>query len=486
MKKILSSTLAGIAALFGVLLGRAALLPSSPDAPPLPVDADAPAARGAAERLGQAIRYRTISWEEDKAADGEAFTGFHAFLASAYPSAHAAMSRETVGLSLLFRWAGADPAKKPVAFLAHMDVVPVEAGTEAGWAHPPFDGAIADGKVWGRGAVDDKGSIIALFEALERLAASGFRPSRDVYILLGHDEELSGRDGARAIAELLKRRGVRFEWTLDEGSALVDGVIPGARRPVALIATAEKGYATLRIEASAQGGHSSAPGAETAVSRAARAVVAVTDTPYPLELDADTIAFLHALAPELPFARRVALANLWLTGQLVTGELAKSPTVAAAMRTTTAPTMISGGTKENVLPQSAAAVVNYRIHPRDTVEGVRRRAERLIADNMVKVSVQGYAGEPSPRSARGSEGFKAMAASTAAIYGGVPVAPSLVIAATDSRNYVDVADDLYRFSPFIIAADDLQRIHGTDERIDIANLVRGAAWYEDLIRRTAG
>lgn len=485
IRKLLLAAVVAVAALVVTVVGRTVVLPKSAEGgPPIAVDSATPGARAIAERLGEAIRFQTISWGPERAADAAAFEGLHAFLAAAYPAAHGAMTRETVGLSLVYRWAGSDPAQKPVAFLAHMDVVPVEAGTESGWTHPPFDGVVADGKVWGRGAVDDKGSIIVLFEAIERLASAGFRPSRDIYVLLGHDEEISGRDGARRMAELMKSRGVRFAWTLDEGSAIIDGVIPGARRPVALIATAEKGYATLRFDASAPGGHSSAPGPQTAVSRAARAVVAVTENPYPLAFDADTVAFLHALAPELPFAQRAALANLWLTGPLVSKQLGKSPTVAAAMRTTTAPTMIGGGTKENILPQTAHAIVNYRIHPRDTVEGVRARAEKLIGDPDVKVSVLN-GNEPSPRSARDGAGFQAMAAATAAIYGGVPVAPSLVIAATDSRNYVNVADDLYRFTPFILEADDLGRIHGTDERIDIDDLVRAAAWYEDLIKRVA-
>lgn len=486
MKKIFAVIVTALAALAGILVLRTFALPSAAEGPtPTAIEIGAPQAEAMAERLGQAIRFQTISWGPERAADAAAFEGLHDFLAQSYPAAHAAMTREKLGLSLIYRWPGADATKKPIAFLAHIDVVPVESGTEAGWTHPPFDGVVSDGMVFGRGAADDKGSIIALFEGVERLAAGGFRPSRDVYVLLGHDEELSGREGAGRIAELMKARGVRFEWTLDEGSALVDGVIPGATRPVALIATAEKGYATLRFDATATGGHSSAPGPETAVSRVARAVRAVTENPYPLELDADTIAFLHALAPELSFAQRVALANLWLTGPVVKAQLSKNATVAAAMRTTTAATMISGGTKENVLPQTASATVNYRIHPRDTVESVRKRAEKLIADPLVKVSVVGFAADPSPRSARDSAGFKAMAASTAAVYGAVQVAPSLVIGATDSRNYVDVADDLYRFSPFILETSDLQRIHGTDERLSAENLARGAAWYEDLIRRTA-
>ena len=111
-----------------------------------------------------------------------------------------------------------------------------------------------------------------------------------------------------------------------------------------------------------------------------RAVVAVTDDPYPLQINREITAFLHALAPQMPFAKRVALANLWLTRPLIAKSLGDSPTTAAALRTTTAPTMIEGGVKTNVLPQSASAVVNYRIHPRDSVDGVLTRARAQIKD----------------------------------------------------------------------------------------------------------
>lgn len=454
-------------------------------APAAAVDATSADALRMAERLGAAIRFETVSQGVDAPGDPAAFAALHAFLAEAYPAAHAAMTREAVGSSLLYRWPGSDANRKPIAFLAHLDVVPVEAGTESQWTHPPFAGVVADGAVWGRGALDDKATAIALLEAAERLAAAGFRPHRDIYFLFGHDEEIGGRDGAGKLAALLKARGVRLAWTLDEGSAVVDGVIPGARRPIALIATGEKGYVSLRLTAHAPGGHSSAPGADTAVSLLARAVVRLTDKPYPIALDRDSIAFLHAIAPELPLATRAALSNLWLTGPFVKARLARDATVAASLRTTTAATMIAGGTKDNVLPQTATAVVNYRIHPRDTAAGVKARAEKLIGDARVSVeAVQPL--DASRRSSTVAEGYAAIALSTRAAYGAIPVAPSLVIGGTDSRHYVEVSDDLYRFAPVTMTTADLRRFHGTDERLSIDNLARAAAWYEDLMRRAAG
>lgn len=436
-----------------------------------------------AARLGEAIRLRTISWG-DREIDHQAFDDFVAFLERAYPAAHESMARETVGgHSLLFRWKGATDAA-PIGFIAHIDVVPVEPGTEGGWTHPPFDGVVADGAVWGRGAMDNKGQIIALMEAAERLASSGFVPSRDVYFMFGHDEELGGFAGAGETRKLLDARGVRFAFTLDEGSGLVQDLIPGVADPVALISTAEKGSTTLKFTASAPGGHSSAPGKDTAVSLVSRAVVAATDDPYPLEIDENLIAFLHAIAPQMPFAQRLALANLWLTGPVIAKTLGEDRTTAAALRTTTAPTMIEGGVKVNILPQTASAVVNYRIHPRDSVESVKARAERQLARFGVKVERLGGV-EPSPQSSTQSAAYSAIAGATTEIFGGVPVAPFLTLQGTDTRHYIGAADDNYRFTPFIYGPDDLARIHGTDERLKIEDLARGSSWYEALIRRIA-
>ncbi len=439
-----------------------------------------------AKHLSRAITFKTISDDGDWTPDAEVFGGFADFLATTYPAAHSAMERERVnGHSLVLRWPGAGAAgKKPIAFLAHLDVVPIETGTEGEWAQAPFSGVVKDGLVWGRGALDNKGQIIALMEAAERLAAEGFTPSRDVYFLFGHDEEIGGGGGAAKIVKTLAARGVRFAWTMDEGSGLVQGIIPGVEKPVALISTAEKGSVTLKLTARGQGGHSSTPAPDTAVSILSRAVLAVNDNPHPLKLDDNVVAFMHALAGEMAFAQRLVLTNMWLTGPIVKKQLSANPLTAASLHTTTAPTMIDGGQKLNILPQQASAIVNYRIHPRDSVASVRERAERLINDERVTVEIVGSK-EPSPQSSATSEGYQAITKTTALIFGDIPVAPTLTLQGTDSHHYMEIADDNYRFTPFIYQPDDLQRMHGTDERINVENLARAAAWYEAFIRDTA-
>jgi carboxypeptidase PM20D1 len=196
-------------------------------------------------------------------------------------------------------------------------------------------------------------------------------------------------------------------------------------------------------------------------------------------------AFLHAIAPQLPFGQRLALANLWMTRPLIAKSLGDSRTTAASLRTTTAATMIDGGVKVNILPQTAHAFVNYRIHPRDSVEAVRDRAIRQINDSRITVEAVGGV-EPSPQASTESQAYLAMSDTTRAIFGDIPVAPFLTLQGTDSRHYVGAADNNYRFTPFIYQDDDLKRIHGTDERVMRIDLVRAAAWYENLLKTTAG
>ena len=212
-----------------------------------------------ANNLSKALQIRTLSHSDGARVEAAAFAEFADFLEETYPAFHNVAMRETVNHSLLYRWPGKNGNAKPVGLLAHIDVVPAENVENSAWTHPPFSGAIADGYIWGRGTLDDKGSLIAMLEAAERLTAAGFTPARDVYFLFGHDEEIGGDDGAGAIAALLKDRGIQFSFTLDEGSAITLGIINGVKRPVALISTAEKGYLNLRLTARGDGGHSSSP-----------------------------------------------------------------------------------------------------------------------------------------------------------------------------------------------------------------------------------
>jgi len=440
--------------------------------PKIPVDL------GAIERLAGAIRLPTVSRADGRHCDAAALDALHRHLQASFPQVHAVLNREIVnGHSLLFTWKGEEKSATPILLMGHMDVVPIEPGTESAWTHGPFSGDVADGFVWGRGALDDKVGVLAILEAVEILLEQGFRPKQTVILAFGHDEEIGGVAGAGQIAALLKSRGVRLEYALDEGMMITQGVIPGLDRPAALIGIAEKGYASVELAAASPGGHSSMPPPQTAAGIIAAAVTALESHPMPAALDGPVAKLFDRLAPEMPFWSRLPLANQWLFSRLIVGQLEKSPTTNATVRTTTAATIIAGGVKDNVLPAHARAVINFRIKPGDTVGDVLAHVKKVVNDRRVEIKLlePGIGQEPSPQSSTAASGFRTIERTIRQVMPESVVTPALVIGATDTRHYQDLADQVYRFLPFLLHPDDLRRIHGTNERIAVES-------YRDCVR----
>lgn len=439
-----------------------------------------------AQRLSQAVQFPTISQQPPTPTDPAPFNAFIAWLETAYPEVHASLKREQFGHSLLYTWTGNDPAAKPVLLTAHYDVVPVIPGTEAAWTQPPFGGVIADGFVWGRGTLDDKGAVVTMMEAVTYLLKEGFQPKQTVYLSFGHDEEIGGEQGAAAVTEHLKKQNVRLAWSLDEGSFVLDGIVPGLALPIASINVAEKGYLTLELTARGDGGHSSMPPRETAVGVLAQALVKMQEAPLPGGMDGITAAAFDGMSRHMSFDKRILFANTWLFGGLLDAVLSRAPGTNAMLRTTTAPTMLSGSVKENVLPIEATGTVNFRLHPRDTVESVTDYVKKTIDDERVTVTqARSFASNASSVAGSDTPVFRAMAEAVRRNYGEVAVTPGLTIAATDSRHYVLVSDNAYRFNPMMITPQDLTGFHGTNERLSIENLVRATRFYVDLLKTTA-
>jgi carboxypeptidase PM20D1 len=472
-----------LAAVVGVMVLRATRLRSRqlqpPPAHPVAVDSAA-----AAQRLADAIRIPTISREDGPAPDS-LFERLHAALAAAFPRTHATLERERIGASLLFTWQGADPSLLAIVLTGHLDVVPIDPASEARWTHPPFAGGVKDGFVWGRGAIDDKGSVMAILEGIEALVAEGFVPRRTVYLAFGHDEEISGLEGARQIAETLAARRARVEWLLDEGGTITQGLVPGVAAPVAVVGIAEKGYVDLELVATDAGGHSSTPPVHTAIGRLARAIRRVEDHPFPPQVAGGTEALLTHAAPEMPFLFRVAFANRWLFERPLLAVLTRDPRTAAAVRTTTAVTVVSGGTKANVLPTEARAVVNFRTMPGTTAGEVTETVRRVVDDPGIAVRRLHEPSEASPVSSPESPGYHAVATAIRQVYPGTIVAPYLVIGATDARHYARLTPTLLRFAPGLETADSPPRAHGTDERVGIGEHAQAIRFYAQLIRNAA-
>ena len=483
MKRALQLAAGALALLLAVLLIRAAGVGSAR----APVASISPAGVdevGVASRLAGALRFRTISTEDPAAADAAPFREFHAYLARSYPRLHAALALETVGgQSLLYTWKGRRPELPALLLLAHQDVVPVEPGTETGWSHPPFDGVIEAGWVWGRGAADDKGSLIAILEAIEGLVADGFTPERTLLLGFGHDEETGGDHGAIQIAGLLARRGAAVESVLDEGGAIVQGAVPGVATPLAMVGVAEKGSVAVDLSIEIPGGHSSTPPRHTAIGILAAALTRLEQHPMPGRISGPTRQMADHLAPELGFPFRVVLANLWLFGPVLELAMSGTPAMDALLRTTTAVTIVEGGVKENVLPGRARAVANFRILPGDTVDDVVEHVRRTVADDRIKIEagVRGVPRNPTPEAPSDDPAFARLAQAVGEVFPGVPAVPFLVLGGTDARHYAELTPRLYRLSPFRFELGDLKRVHGTDERLALESLAGGVRFYRRLI-----
>jgi len=487
MKKVVSGLAAVLLLLAAIVTVRASMLRSRQvEARPVTdLQVDAPAA---AERLAAALRFRTVSRPDGLPAEPDQMAGLDQYLDRSFPRVHAALSRELVnGYSLLYTWRGTDPALPPILLLSHLDVVPPETSGGHGWTVPPFSGRIVGGWIWGRGALDDKMGVVGALEAAELLLARGYRPRRTVLLAFGHDEEVGGYRGAAALAALLRRRGVKPELLLDEGGLIGERLIPGLAAPAALIGTAEKGYLSLEIVVRAPGGHSSMPPPHTAIGILAVALARLESRPMPARIAGATAESYAFLAPELPFGPRAFLGNLWLFRPLAVRVLAASPASNATLRTTTAITIVQAGVKDNVLPPEARAVVNFRILPGDSIAAVEAYVRRAIADRRVVVGRYGNtATEPSAESPTAAPGFQLLARTVREVAPGVVVAPNLLSGATDSRHYATLLGVLpYRFVPMRLGAADLARLHGTDERLGVANFAEIVRFYAQLLRNAA-
>lgn len=440
----------------------------------------------AAARLAEAIRFPTVSLVEETD-DRAPFRNLHAWMQRTYPAFHAAAKREQFGeFSLMYTWAGSDAAQPPIVLTAHMDVVPAPADTLESWRTAPFDGRVEEGYVLGRGAVDDKGSLIALLEAAEFLAAQGRQPVRTIIFAFGHDEEIGGDNGAVLMAQALSQRGVRAWFVLDEGSAAIDPH-PLTGRPAALIAVAERGFATMRVRAEGQPGHSSMPPQETAVSLAAEAVDRIHAMPIERRLEGGpALDMMRALAPELSFTTRMAVSNEWLFGPLLKSRMEGDQAARALMGTSVAPTMINGGVRANVMPAEVVAMINFRLHPRDTSEEILERARAAVADlEGVTVDWAEPPREATTVSSTTSSSYALIAALTGATLRDMPVAPGLMLAGADARHYEGVAENVYRFQPVLFTPADLEGIHGLNERLSIDNLERMIRFYIGLMEAGA-
>ena len=434
-------------------------------------------------RLANALRFQTVSQD----IKGEEFLALHRYLEDTFPTVHSTLTKELVGeYSLLYTWKGRDERLKPILLMAHQDVMPVEPETLGRWEQPPFEGVVVEGYIWGRGALDDKCRVLGIMEAVEMHLSQGLHPQRTIYLAFGHDEEVGGHGGAAKIAALLRERSVELEYVLDEGSPITDGFFQDISKPVALVGIADKGYLSLELSVEAETGHASMPPPQTAIGILSAAVSSLEKHQLPATIEGVPRQMLEYVGPEMPFGKRLVMANLWLFKPLVERSLSASPSTSHGVRTTTAATIIQGGSKENALPSRSRAVVHFRPLPGDSSERVIAHVAEVVNDPRVNVNRFGVSNsEPSAVSDVNAVGFQIIQRTLRQVFPEVLVAPGLTVGGTDSEHYAELSTNVYRFMPVRVRPEDVKRFHGVNERISVKDYAGSVKFYYHLVRNSA-
>lgn len=476
-KKVLITFTAVLVVSCAVVLINTLLFPSrQKDYPPV----DLPAlSESSVRNFQEAIQFKTISFFDSSNLDTGQFLGFHRFLMRSYPLVHQTFNREIVNkYSLLYTWPGKNPALKAIILIAHMDVVPVENETLPQWTSDPFKGAIVDGFIQGRGAVDNKLNLIAILESLEKLLRWGFEPDRPIYLVFGHDEEAGGNNGAKKIAAILRHRNIQADLIVDEGGYVTSEIVPEMNAPIALLGTSEKGYLNLKLTLELDGGHSSMPRAETAIGVMAESINRLQAYEFPGTISPPTRDFIEHVGPALPFAKKMFFANSFLFEKLIIHSYDKSPIGNAMVHTLVTPTIIQAGMKENVVPGKITVVVNARLLPGDSASDVINQIKELIDPRIVIETLKHP--ETSAVTSVESYGYKLVERTVRGTFPRALVSPFLLIGGTDSRYFNGMSESIVRFSPMIEA----KGFHGVNERVSVEGFRLAIGFYQHLIENS--
>lgn len=428
-----------------------------------------------AQTLATMIRKETVSQHEET--DTAKFEEMRDLLAELFPHIFDACEVRRFPNGLTLRWEGADATKRPVLFMNHHDVVEA---TE-GWSHPPFSGEIADGKLWGRGTLDDKGGLWAMLQAADELAAEGFAPARDVWFSSSSTEETNGA-GAGQIVAWFQERGIRFEMTFDEGGMILHDPIGGADGTFAMVGVGEKGTADLKFIARSKGGHASTPGKNTPLVRLGKFMAAVERSRiFDVELSPTICEMFRRIGPTMGKLGKVMGQPEKFAPVLKRVVPEMSPAAGALLKTTVAFTMAQGSAGMNVLPREAWVIGNMRFSHHQGQQASFRAIEKLAKKYDIEMEVLDP-GFPSRMTDYNGTAFRLTEQAVRAVFPDVIPVPYIMTGASDSRFFDPVCDQCIRFLPFLIDKQQMASIHGVDENVDLSTLAPAVDWYQYLMR----
>lgn len=462
----------------------------------------------AVERLAGGIRIRSVSSIDYEDTNFQPFDQFKLYLEQQYPEIYKTMDTITINkYGMLFHWKGKNPQAKPILFLSHYDVVPVVGydpttapadsiifnisdkaaipidSIQTHWTYSPFSGAVANGYIYGRGTLDMKGMLFSIMEAADNLINEGFQPEQDIWLAFGHDEEVSGREGAVKIAQYFKEKGIHFDAVYDEGGFVVapKSAIESVDKPLALVGTGEKGFLTVRISVKGIGGHSSMPPLKGSLVYAAEIIEKLNNKQMDAEIIPPIESFLQNVGGEMGFVSKMAIANQWALKSVLLNSLTKSSASNALVRTTTAITMAKGSDAPNVLSSVSEVTVNFRILPGNTVAQVMDHIKKVCEGYDVDFETVSSR-EPSAISSDKTRGFEIIKESIAEIYPEAIVTPYITIGGTDAYKYQIVSDNIYRLMPILINKYEQRLIHNENEQLSLENYGKMIWYFQNIMK----
>ncbi len=427
--------------------------------------------------LSDMIKVSTVS--KARGEDYSDFIELQKVMEKHYPNIFSTLEKHDFEGNLLRVWKGSNPSKGAILLMGHQDVVPA---AEKEWTRDPFSGAIEDGCIHGRGAMDCKSTLSAEWDAVEELIAEGFVPEEDIWLFSSVNEEISG-GGAIDAAKYLKEKGIRLNAVLDEGGAVIGNVFPGLTKPCAAVGIVEKGFCNIKFTARGKGGHASTPPKNTPIARLGMFIAEVEKTdPFKRELVTPIPEMFTALAGHLIFPLRLVMSNLWLFKGLLAKVLPLfSPMAGAFVKTTCAFTMAQGSEAPNVIPDSASVICNMRpsVHQKaeESIEVLRQIAKKYDIETEVMLSR-----DPSNVADHNGKEFKYLQKCIEEAIPDVVPIPYLMTGGTDCRQFEIVSDSCLRFTPTRLTPEQLAAMHAANESIGVSALAEGVKFYKYYIK----